>query len=257
MRLGNMATLAREWAAVQRVHFSPFRDILLTCAPGAGGRAHAPLEVPTPLMKNLKATHNESQLAALTAGLDGRPFVLIQGPPGTGKTQCVVCMIVFVQGAPYRLLVPATFCVGAEHLSEYRCLCLTRTQMMQDHSWAALHIEELCAQGPERSGIALAFSCCRTDGQRRRSPSGGTNTTVAPCMPLVAGRPGQDLRAALAWPTAMSRRCARLWACRCQDVRGSASDVCCRRICCRRVRRTSCGQHPCRAQEVLFAARHF
>ena len=86
MRLGNMATLAREWAAVQRVEFSPFHDILLSGCDSA--RSTARLEVPKPLLQHLQNAYNESQLKALTAGLDGRPFVLIQGPPGTGKTQC-------------------------------------------------------------------------------------------------------------------------------------------------------------------------
>lgn len=88
MRLGNMATLAREWAAVQRFQFSPFKDVLLTAKYAPSARAATALEVPTPLMQHLRATYNESQLAALTGGLDGRPFVLVQGPPGTGKTQC-------------------------------------------------------------------------------------------------------------------------------------------------------------------------
>jgi hypothetical protein len=87
MRLGNMATLAREWAAVQRVQFSPFKDILLSGKPRISSPA-AQLEVPQRLMEHLQHTFNKSQLDALTVGLDGSPFVLIQGPPGTGKTQC-------------------------------------------------------------------------------------------------------------------------------------------------------------------------
>jgi hypothetical protein len=82
-----MATLAREWAAVQRVELSAFRELLLSGKVGAGIKPLA-LEVPPRLQKHLESMFNESQLEALMAGLDGNPFVLIQGPPGTGKTQC-------------------------------------------------------------------------------------------------------------------------------------------------------------------------
>lgn len=90
MKLANMATLAREWAAVQRIDYAPFRNLLLTGKPSAGLRA-ARLRVPPRLLDHLRSVYNDSQLEALTAGLDGRPFVLVQGPPGTGKTQCAPC----------------------------------------------------------------------------------------------------------------------------------------------------------------------
>lgn len=88
MRLGNIATVSREWAATKRLEFLPMRDMLLQ-----GGTRQWPvsrqMQVPGGLMQRLRQTFNSSQLEAVTAGLDGRPFVLIQGPPGTGKTQCV------------------------------------------------------------------------------------------------------------------------------------------------------------------------
>jgi hypothetical protein len=98
MRLGNMATLAREWAAVQRVELSPFRELLLSCRAGASTKSLA-LEVPPLLQKHLVGVYNESQLQALMAGLDGHPFVLIQGPPGTGKTQCAFLLTHFLTKA--------------------------------------------------------------------------------------------------------------------------------------------------------------
>lgn len=88
MRLGNIATLSREWAAVKRAERSPLRDILLSGA----ARTLPPtqhLQVPRGLLDHLDTNYNASQYKALTAGLDGRPLVLIQGPPGTGKTQYV------------------------------------------------------------------------------------------------------------------------------------------------------------------------
>lgn len=100
MRLGNMATLAREWAAVQRIGVSPFRDTLLTCKARAAGR-DAALEVPPMLLRHLEGVYNESQLQALTSGLGGQPFVLIQGPPGTGKTQCAPAAAALLQPCTY------------------------------------------------------------------------------------------------------------------------------------------------------------
>ena len=94
MRLGNMATLAREWAAVQRVPRLAFKRVLLSgkMQQHQGKQQQLQqarqLHVPPALMEHLKQQYNESQLSALTSGLDNRPFVLIQGPPGTGKTQC-------------------------------------------------------------------------------------------------------------------------------------------------------------------------
>ena len=32
----------------------------------------------------MRGTYNESQMQAVTAGLDGSPLVLVQGPPGGG-----------------------------------------------------------------------------------------------------------------------------------------------------------------------------
>lgn len=88
MRLGNIATLSREWAAIKRAARSPVRDILLSGSVRALPPAQH-LQVPRGLLQQLNANYNESQYEALTAGLDGRPLILIQGPPGTGKTQCV------------------------------------------------------------------------------------------------------------------------------------------------------------------------
>lgn len=88
MRLGNIATLSREWAAVKRAERSPLRDILLSGAARTLPSAQH-LQVPRGLLDHLDSNYNASQYKALTAGLDGRPLVLIQGPPGTGKTQYV------------------------------------------------------------------------------------------------------------------------------------------------------------------------
>eukprot|EP00892_Ulva_mutabilis_P007653 jgi/Ulvmu1/525/UM001_0533.1 len=92
LRLGNIATVSREWAAVKRLQFLPMSNALLK-----GGAQPAPrarrMEVPSGLMHHLRTTFNESQLQAVTAGLDGRPFVLIQGPPGTGKTQTIMGLL--------------------------------------------------------------------------------------------------------------------------------------------------------------------
>jgi Cdc6-like AAA superfamily ATPase len=85
--LGNIATLSREWAAVKRAERSPLRDILLSGAARTLPPAQH-LQVPRGLLQHLRDNYNDSQYQALTAGLDGRPLVLIQGPPGTGKTQC-------------------------------------------------------------------------------------------------------------------------------------------------------------------------
>ena len=95
MRLGNMTTLAREWAAVQRVSLSPFRSILLS-GQLPSTQPVAPLQVAPVLLAHLRGVYNESQMAALSAGLDGRPFVLIQGPPGTGKTQCAPLSLIHI-----------------------------------------------------------------------------------------------------------------------------------------------------------------
>jgi AAA domain len=88
MRLGNIATLSREWAAVKRVEMSPLRELLLQGS-AIGLPPGAARQVPAALLEYLRRHYNDSQFQAMTIGLDGRPLVLIQGPPGTGKTQCV------------------------------------------------------------------------------------------------------------------------------------------------------------------------
>lgn len=131
LRLGNIATVSREWAAVKRLQFLPMRDMLLQ-----GGARDMPttrqMQVPGGLMQHLRRTYNESQLQAVTAGLDGRPFVLIQGPPGTGKTQCAPpppnlpsIRLVLMHGAHarshYRLNAVAALSVRLQGHSQRRC----------------------------------------------------------------------------------------------------------------------------------------
>jgi len=115
LRLSNLSTILREWTAVHSLARIAMRDVILGAKvrPGACSSLHwcaAPLmgcsethaallvalqpiasllareklEVPPKMRQVMSGMYNESQMAAVTAGLDGSPLVLVQGPPGEG-----------------------------------------------------------------------------------------------------------------------------------------------------------------------------
>eukprot|EP00850_Spirogloea_muscicola_P016885 SM000140S00634 [mRNA] locus=s140:272814:280016:- [translate_table: standard] len=93
LRLCNLATISREFAALSSAAALPFFPTILAggmAPPFAGGSR---LALPEPLWQHLKSTHNASQLLAIEAGLSDDPIVLIQGPPGTGKTQTILGLL--------------------------------------------------------------------------------------------------------------------------------------------------------------------
>lgn len=87
--VASMSTIAREWAALHRTERIPvLHTILSGQAPTAAVRKR--LAVPPGLQDVLAATFNDSQRAAITAGLQRNArLVLVQGPPGTGKTNTI------------------------------------------------------------------------------------------------------------------------------------------------------------------------
>lgn len=154
LRLGNIATVSREWAAVKRLQFLPMRDMLLQ-----GGARDMPttrqMQVPGGLMQHLRRTYNESQLQAVTAGLDGRPFVLIQGPPGTGKTQCVPAP----PPAAASMHASAAECVGAHRRTRPPATAPV-PYLALAHS-SAVGGKGLCLCMTHMRGAGRSSGCCR------------------------------------------------------------------------------------------------
>eukprot|EP00878_Enallax_costatus_P007720 GHUV01008081.1.p1 GENE.GHUV01008081.1~~GHUV01008081.1.p1 ORF type:complete len:869 (+),score=299.72 GHUV01008081.1:2923-5529(+) len=91
-RLFNMSTITREWVAMQHAHLMPFRDTLLHGQPMCRPSIKA-MDIPPGMRAVVEQECNSSQMAALRAGLDGTPLVLIQGPPGTGKTRTILNLL--------------------------------------------------------------------------------------------------------------------------------------------------------------------
>ncbi|WIA30316.1 hypothetical protein OEZ86_000404 [Tetradesmus obliquus] len=91
-RLFNMSTITREWVALQHAHLMPFRDTLLHGQPMRRPSIKS-MDIPPGMRAVVEQECNSSQMAALRAGLDGTPLVLIQGPPGTGKTRTILNLL--------------------------------------------------------------------------------------------------------------------------------------------------------------------
>jgi senataxin len=102
--LSNMSTIFREWNAIHCLPFGPLRSVILTGKPSASQlseRNVSKLEVPPRMRAVMEKQYNESQMQAVTAGLDGSPMVLIQGPPGTGKTKTIMGLLsIILHSAP-------------------------------------------------------------------------------------------------------------------------------------------------------------
>ncbi|GAQ80554.1 P-loop containing nucleoside triphosphate hydrolases superfamily protein [Klebsormidium nitens] len=98
LQLCNLSTITREYTALHSAAALPFLDVILSAkAPAPDGQAptsgSAQWSIPEALRGHLAGSHNESQLAAVQAGLSRSPVVLIQGPPGTGKTQTILGLL--------------------------------------------------------------------------------------------------------------------------------------------------------------------
>ncbi|CAK0762015.1 hypothetical protein CVIRNUC_002915 [Coccomyxa viridis] len=92
LRLCSLTTIQREWCALHAFPGLPFKDALLRGA--LPGKPAAPaLAIPEAVQQAMKAEYNDSQMAAVTAGLDRSPVILIQGPPGTGKTRTILGLL--------------------------------------------------------------------------------------------------------------------------------------------------------------------
>ncbi|PRW45131.1 putative helicase MAGATAMA 3 [Chlorella sorokiniana] len=102
LKLSSMSTIMREWAAIHCIAHMPLREVLLTAKPSQSLlAARGKLEVPPSMRAQMEKTYNESQMAAVTGGLDGSPVVLIQGPPGTGKTKTILGLLsIIMHSAP-------------------------------------------------------------------------------------------------------------------------------------------------------------
>lgn len=87
-KLANLATITREWIALQSIRKLPFLQDLLTAKQGRK-RAHA-LVIPEAMQETMKKSYNDSQMNAIRSGLDGSAINLVQGPPGTGKTKTIL-----------------------------------------------------------------------------------------------------------------------------------------------------------------------
>ncbi|KAK1323850.1 putative helicase MAGATAMA 3 [Acorus calamus] len=95
LKLTSLSTIMREYSALRSIGSLPFKNLILSAIGESkdNNSQERPWDVPKLLMDSLKYNHNESQLAAICAGLSRRTFVLIQGPPGTGKTQTILGLL--------------------------------------------------------------------------------------------------------------------------------------------------------------------
>ncbi|KAK1300878.1 putative helicase MAGATAMA 3 [Acorus calamus] len=95
LKLTSLSTIMREYSALRSIGSLPFKNLILSAIGESKDNSsqERPWDVPKLLMDSLKYNHNESQLAAICAGLSRRTFVLIQGPPGTGKTQTILGLL--------------------------------------------------------------------------------------------------------------------------------------------------------------------
>ncbi|PSC70977.1 putative helicase MAGATAMA 3 [Micractinium conductrix] len=102
LKLSSMSTIMREWAALHCLAHMPLREVLLSARPSQSLlAARGKLEVPPQMAVAMRKTYNDSQMEAVTGGLDGSPVVLIQGPPGTGKTKTILGLLsIIMHSAP-------------------------------------------------------------------------------------------------------------------------------------------------------------
>lgn len=104
-----------------------------TAQPAKSLLEHGKLEVPPRMRSAMEGTYNESQMKAVTAGLDGSQVILVQGPPGQhwgrgGGGGC--CDSEFGRVAS-----------PADHSTNNLCSCRDRED--QDHPGPALHRDAL------------------------------------------------------------------------------------------------------------------
>jgi senataxin len=97
LRLCNLSTIQREWLGLHGARGVPFADVILSSRARAGAQRH--WRCPSALEAALAARFNASQLAAIQAGLETAPVVLIQGPPGTGKTATLQALLSLIMHA--------------------------------------------------------------------------------------------------------------------------------------------------------------
>ncbi|KAK9909662.1 hypothetical protein WJX75_005776 [Coccomyxa subellipsoidea] len=100
LRLCNLSTLIREWTALHAFPSLAFKDVLLSAkSPVKDGKQG--LFIPQRVQQAMEAEYNDSQMSAVTAGLDRSPVILIQGPPGTGKTRTILGLLsIILHAAP-------------------------------------------------------------------------------------------------------------------------------------------------------------
>lgn len=101
LRLFSMSTITREWVALQHAHLMPFADVLFSAKPTTLHESKH-MDIPAGMRATMEAHCNSSQMAALQAGLDGTPVVLIQGPPGTGKTRTILNLLSVIMYAAHK-----------------------------------------------------------------------------------------------------------------------------------------------------------
>ncbi|XP_038881790.1 probable helicase MAGATAMA 3 isoform X2 [Benincasa hispida] len=92
LKICSLSTIIREYIALWSISSLPFREMILAAADKNTGKDQA-WKISRPLQEYMQENLNESQQAAVQAGLSRKPFVLIQGPPGTGKTQTILGLL--------------------------------------------------------------------------------------------------------------------------------------------------------------------
>jgi len=97
LRLCNLSTIQREWLGLHASRGLPFQDVILSATERPGAQRH--WRCPSALDAALAAKFNASQRAAIGAGLENSPLVLIQGPPGTGKTATLQALLSLIMHA--------------------------------------------------------------------------------------------------------------------------------------------------------------
>jgi senataxin len=97
LRICNLSTIQRDWLGLHGARGVPFADVILSARARAGAQRH--WRCPSALDAALAARFNASQLAAIQAGLETSPVVLIQGPPGTGKTATLQALLSLIMHA--------------------------------------------------------------------------------------------------------------------------------------------------------------
>ncbi|KAL4448164.1 hypothetical protein ABPG75_005383 [Micractinium tetrahymenae] len=202
LKLSGMSTIMREWAALHCIGHLPLREVLLSAKPSQSLlAARGKLEVPPQMKASMQKTYNDSQMKAVTGGLDGSPVVLIQGPPGTGKTKTILGLLsIIMHSAPRGAFASAKPAGGGEGLGsptaaaaeaqpsyiKYRKLSAERKRA----AWLEANPYLLGAPDPreevvppEQADSADAFGLLRRSIPRRIGRNDGPKARVLVCAP--------------------------------------------------------------------------